>query len=105
MLVLTFANAVNPTHYRTLNFNVALDITPVATTFRSALLMVVTPSFPAKTISQLIAYTKAHPGKINSASPGYGTVNNVAGERFNAMEGTDLVRVPYRGSYMSDLLG
>jgi len=105
LLVLTFANAVNATLYRTLNFNVARDITPVAATFRSPLLMVVTPSFPAKTVPEFIAYAKAHPGKINYASAGYGTVNNVAGELFNAMAGTDLVHVPYRGSYMPDLLG
>jgi tripartite-type tricarboxylate transporter receptor subunit TctC len=105
LLVLTFANAVNATLYRALKFDVARDIVPVAATFRSPLLMVVTPSFPAKTIPEFIAYAKAHPGKIDYASAGYGTVNNVAGELFNTMAGTDLVHVPYRGSYMPDLLG
>jgi tripartite-type tricarboxylate transporter receptor subunit TctC len=105
LLVLTFANAVNATLYGDLNFNVARDIAPVVATFRSPAVMVVPPSFPAKTIPEFIAYAKAHPGKINYASAGYGTVNNIAGELFNATTGVDLVHVPYRGSYMPDLLG
>jgi tripartite-type tricarboxylate transporter receptor subunit TctC len=105
LLVLTFANAVNATLYGGLNFDIAHDITPVAATFRSPVAMVVTPSFPAKTLPEFIAYAKAHPGKINYASAGYGTVNNIAGELFNASAGIELVHVPYRGSYMPDLLG
>jgi tripartite-type tricarboxylate transporter receptor subunit TctC len=105
LLVLTFANAVNATLYGGLNFDVAHDIAPVAGTYRSPAVMVVPPSFPAKTLPEFIAYAKAHPGKINYASAGYGTVNNVAGELFNATAGVELVHVPYRGSYMPDLLG
>jgi tripartite-type tricarboxylate transporter receptor subunit TctC len=105
LLVVTFANAVNATLYDRLNFDIERDIAPVVGTFRSPTVMVVNPSFPAKTIPEFIAYAKANPGKINYASAGYGTVNNVAGEMFNAMAGVDLVHVPYRGSYMPDLLG
>ena len=104
LLVLTFANAVNATLYKGLNFDIVSDIAPVVGTFRSPTVMVVTPSFPAKTVPEFIAYAKANPGKINYASAGYGTVNNVAGEMFNTMAGVDLVHIPYRGSYMPDLL-
>jgi tripartite-type tricarboxylate transporter receptor subunit TctC len=105
LLVLTFANAVNATLYNGLNFDLQRDIAPVVGTFRSPAVMVVAPSFPAKTVPEFIAYAKANPGKVNYASAGYGTVNNVAGEMFNAMAGVELVHVPYRGSYMPDLLG
>ncbi len=105
LLVLTFANAVNATLYKGLNFDIERDIAPVVGTFRSPAIMVVTPSFPAKTVPEFIAYAKANPGKVNYASAGYGTLNNVAGEMFNAMAGVDLVHIPYRGSYMPDLLG
>jgi tripartite-type tricarboxylate transporter receptor subunit TctC len=67
--------------------------------------MVVNPSFPAKTVPEFIAYAKAHPGKINMASAGNGTANHVFGEQFKMMAGVDLVHVPYRSSYMPDLLG
>jgi tripartite-type tricarboxylate transporter receptor subunit TctC len=105
LLVLTFANAVNATLYDRLNFNIESDIAPIVGTFRSPTVMVVDPSFPAKTVPEFVAYAKANPSKINYASAGYGTVNNVAGEMFNTMAGVDLVHIPYRGSYLPDLLG
>jgi len=104
LLVVTWANAVNATLYRGLNFDIVLDIAPIAGTFRSPLVMVVNPSFPAKTVPEFIAYAKASPGKINYASPGYGTASNMAGELFKMMAGVDLAHVPYRGSYMPDLI-
>jgi tripartite-type tricarboxylate transporter receptor subunit TctC len=101
----TFANAVNATLYDGLNFDLVRDIAPVVGTFRSPTVLVVAPAFPAKTVPELIAFAKANPGKVNYASAGHGTVNNVAGEMFNAMAGVELVHIPYRGSYMPDLLG
>jgi tripartite-type tricarboxylate transporter receptor subunit TctC len=105
LLVPTFANAVNATLYNGLNYDLVRDITPVVGTFRSPAVLVVAPSLPAKTVPELIAYAKANPGKVNYASAGYGTINNIAGEMFNAMAGVELVHVPYRGSYIPDLLG
>ena len=67
--------------------------------------MAVSPSVPAKTVPEFVAYAKANPGKINYASAGHGTVNNVAGELFNMTAAVELVHVPYRGSYVPDLLG
>jgi tripartite-type tricarboxylate transporter receptor subunit TctC len=105
LLVPTFANAVNATLYNGLNFDLVRDIAPVIGTFRSPAVLVVAPTFPARTVAELIAYAKANPGKVNYASAGYGTVNNVAGEMFNTMASVELVHIPYRGSYMPDLLG
>jgi tripartite-type tricarboxylate transporter receptor subunit TctC len=66
--------------------------------------MVVTPSLPAKTVPEFIAYAKANPGKINMGSVGIGTSPHVFGVLFEMMAGVNLVHVPYRGSYMPDLL-
>jgi tripartite-type tricarboxylate transporter receptor subunit TctC len=70
-------------------------------------IMVVNPSFPAKTIPEFIAYAKANPGKINMASPGIATPGHVAGELFKMMTGVDMVHVPYRGGApaLTDLIG
>jgi tripartite-type tricarboxylate transporter receptor subunit TctC len=104
LLVMTFANATNATLYEGLNFDIVRDIAPVAGTFQSPLVLTATLSFPAATVPDLIAYAKANPGKVNFASAGYGTVNNVSGELFNMMAGVKMVHVPYRGSYVPDLI-
>src|SRR5205814_5321964 len=69
--------------------------------------MVVNPSFPAKTVPEFIAYTKANPGKINFASSGIGGTPHLTGELFKMTTGVNMVHVPYRGSApaLTDLLG
>jgi tripartite-type tricarboxylate transporter receptor subunit TctC len=52
---------------------------------RQPLVMLVNPSFPAKTVPEFIAYAKTNPGKINMASSGIGTTNHLSGEMFKAM--------------------
>jgi tripartite-type tricarboxylate transporter receptor subunit TctC len=64
---------------------------------RAPHVLFVTPSFPAKTVPELIAYAKANPGKLNFASAGTGTANHIAAEMFKMMAGVDMVHVPYRG--------
>jgi tripartite-type tricarboxylate transporter receptor subunit TctC len=107
-LLLTGSNdAINTTFYDKLNFNFIRDIAPVASIVRTPLVMVVNPSFPAKTVSEFIAYSKANPGKINMASGGIGNVTHVAGELFKMMTGVKMLHVPYRGGApaLADLLG
>ncbi len=104
LLMLTVTNAVNVTLYQGLNFDIVRDIAPIAGTMRTANVMVVHPSLPAKTVPEFVAYAKAHPGKINYASGGYGSAPNMAAELFKMMAGVDLVHVPYRGSTIPDLL-
>jgi tripartite-type tricarboxylate transporter receptor subunit TctC len=60
--------------------------------------MDLTPSFPAKTVPEFIAYAKANPGKINMASSGNASAGHVAGELFKMMAGIDMLHVPYRGT-------
>ncbi len=105
LLMVTPANAINPTLYHNLNFNFIDDIAPVVALVRVPLIMEINPALPPKTLAEFIAYAKANPGKINMASAGNGSIAHVAGELFNAMAGVDLVHVPYRGDPLPDLLG
>ena len=104
LLLITSANTLNATLYENLNFNFIRDIAPVGTVSRSPFVMVVSPSIPAKTVPEFIAYAKANPGRINMASLGSGTATHVFGELFMMMTGVELVHVPYHGSMMPDLL-
>ena len=105
LLLLTSTNAVNASLYTNLNFNVIHDIAPVARIGGTPFVLVVNPSFPAKSVPEFIAYAKANPGKINVASNGIGTTPHVVFELFKMLTGVDMVHVPYRGNYMTDLLG
>jgi tripartite-type tricarboxylate transporter receptor subunit TctC len=107
LLLATLPNAVNAALYPHLKFVFLRDIAPVAGVIRVPMVVLVHPSLPVKTIAELIAYAKANPGKINMASAGTGSAPHMAGELFNAMAGTKMVHVPYRGQgpALSDLLG
>jgi tripartite-type tricarboxylate transporter receptor subunit TctC len=98
ILLASLANVVNATLYDKLNYNFIRDIAPVGGISRDPNVMVVVPSFPAKTVPEFIAYAKANPGKINMASPGIGSTPHMAGELFKFMTGIDMAHVAYRGS-------
>jgi tripartite-type tricarboxylate transporter receptor subunit TctC len=104
LLEASSTNVWNAVLYKKLNFDFMHDIAPVASISRTQGVMAVTPSFPATTVPDFIAYAKENPGKINMASGGIGTLPHVAGELFKFMTGVNLVHVPYRGSYLPDLL-
>jgi tripartite-type tricarboxylate transporter receptor subunit TctC len=103
LLLSSLTNAVNATLYDNLNVDFARDIAPVAPVGDNVFVMVVTPSLPAKTVPEFIAYARANPGKINMASAGSGSAPHVFGELFKSMAGLDLVHVSYRGSFYPDL--
>jgi tripartite-type tricarboxylate transporter receptor subunit TctC len=107
LLFATTVNTINTSLYDTLNFDFNRDIAPVAGIIHMPHVLVVAPSFPAKTIPEFIAYAKANPGKLNFGSGGIGTVVHVAGEMFKMKAGLDMVHVPYRGAgpALADLLG
>jgi tripartite-type tricarboxylate transporter receptor subunit TctC len=106
LLLASTPNTINATLYDKLNFNFIRDMAPVASIIRNALVMVVHPSLPAKTVLEFIAYAKANPRKLNMASPGNGTPNHVSGELFKMMTGVEMVHMPYRsgGPALTDLL-
>jgi tripartite-type tricarboxylate transporter receptor subunit TctC len=104
LLVTVSSNAINATFYKNLSFDFTKNIAPVGFIGSTPFVMVVPPSFPAKTIPEFIAYAKANPGKINMASQGVGTSPHVAGEMLMMLTDTKLVHVPYRGNLVPDLL-
>src|SRR6476469_6198949 len=99
-------NAINATLYQNLSFNFIRDIAPVASLSRTAGIMEVNPSFPAKTVPEFIAYAKANHRNIMMASAGPGSAPGLYGELFKSMAGVDLAAVNYRGSpaALSDLI-
>jgi tripartite-type tricarboxylate transporter receptor subunit TctC len=107
LLLVSASNAINATLYDKLNYNFIRDIAPVGSITRGPLVMLVTPSFPAKTAAEFIAYAKANPGRINMASAGVGSPQHLAGELFSAMAGIKMLHVPYRGAppALTDLIG
>ena len=107
MLLVNPANGINATLYKELSFNVIRDLAPVAGIVRTPNVMEVTPSFPAKTVAEFIAYCKANPGKINMASSGSGTSVHLSGELFKSMTGCQMLHVPYKGAgpALTDLMG
>src|SRR6185437_10742169 len=99
------ANVMNSTVYPDLKYDFARDIAPVARLAQAPYVMLLNPTVAAATVPEFIAYAKANPGKINMASTGNGSPTHVFGELFRMRAGIDLLHVPYRGSFMPDLLG
>jgi tripartite-type tricarboxylate transporter receptor subunit TctC len=104
LLLVTQTNATNATLYENLGFNFIRDIAPVAGIATNSFVMVVSPSVPAKTVPEFIDYAKANPGKVNMSSAGTGTAGHIFGELFKIMTGVHIVHVPYRASFIPDLL-
>ena len=107
LLLVSTTNAINPSLYPNLKFDFMHDIAPVASIYRVPFAMGVSPSFPPRTVIELIDYAKANPGKVNIASPGLGTPQYVTGELFKMMTAVNMVHVSYRepGPMLADLLG
>ncbi|WP_019450211.1 tripartite tricarboxylate transporter substrate binding protein [Cupriavidus sp. BIS7] len=83
------------------------EIVPVTLIGNTPYIALVNASLPVHNVKELVAYAKAHPGKLNFASSGNGTAGHLAGEMFKLRTGVDMVHVPYKGSgqAMADLLG
>ena len=108
LLLVGTPNAINATLYEKLEFNFVRDIAPVAGLIRGALVMVVHPSVPAKTLPEFIDYAKTHPGKLFYGSGGVGGITHITAELFKQEAGgLDIQHVPYRGvaPALTDLLG
>jgi tripartite-type tricarboxylate transporter receptor subunit TctC len=107
LLLVGSPNAINATLYDRLNFNFIRDIAPIASFMRGALVLVLHPSVPAKTLPEFIAYAKANPGKLSYGSGGVGGITHITAELFKMMAGVEMVHVPYRGAApaLTDLLG
>jgi tripartite-type tricarboxylate transporter receptor subunit TctC len=88
---------INPHLYSKLPFDTLKDFAPVVMASSAPLFLVINPSIPAKTVSELIAVAKAKPGQLNYANSGNGTTAHLAGELFKKMAGVNLTSVPYKG--------
>jgi len=99
-------HAINVALYSRMPYDAERDFAPVSLAATNTNLVVVNPSFPARSIAELIAYAKANPGKLNYGTAGSGTAQHLAGELFKTTAGIDMVHVPYKGAApgISDLL-
>ena len=99
-------NAINAALYSKMPYDVRTDFAPVTLVARTYLLLVMHPSVPVRTVKDVIALAKAHPGKLNFGSAGAGTTPHLAGEMFKFLTGVSMTHIAYRGSPQSaiDLL-
>src|SRR5215471_12485896 len=98
LLLVATPHAINVTLYEKSPVTVTRDIVPVASLNSDSFVLLVNPSFPAKTVAEFIAQAKANPGKTNVASSGTGNLSHLSGELFRMMTGVEVVHVPYRGT-------
>jgi len=98
LLMMSNTHTVNETLIPNRQYQLMRDFVPVATVNYSDLVLVVHPSTGFTSLTELIRFAKANPGKLNYASSGPGTPYHMAGELFKAMAGVDIVHVPYKGS-------
>jgi len=99
--------AVNPTLYKNVTYDPIMGFTPIALIANAPNVLVVRPDEPFKTLPELVAYARQHPGKLTFGSSGNGTSNHLGGEALKLQAGIDMVHVPYKtqAAAMQDLLG
>lgn len=97
----------NPHLFAKAGWDPIKDFTPVAMLTRAPQVLVIRANLPANSLTELIAYAKANPGKLNYASSGNGSIQHIAGELFKQLTGTFITHIPYRGAgpAVQDLLG
>ena len=100
-------HVVNPAVYKSIPFDSLADITPITVIGTTPFVLVVHPGVPARTVQELIAYAKAHPGVLNYGSSGNGTILHLGAAMFVDQAGLDIKHIPYRGMgpLMNDILG
>lgn len=90
--------AINPVLYKKNPFDPLKELTPISKTVIVNYVLVVNPRVPARTVPELVAYAKAHPGKLTYGSSGTGSMQQMAAELFKVRTGTDLLQIPYKGT-------
>jgi tripartite-type tricarboxylate transporter receptor subunit TctC len=98
---LLFANvgttAINPSFYKDLPILPLRDLVPISIASETAGILVASPKFPPNNVKEMIAYVKAHPGKVNYGAAGISTLNALEMEQFRKLTGLDMLQVPYKG--------
>lgn len=95
------ALAITRHMFKKLPYNIERDFQPICLVARGHLLLAVPPNSPIHSVKELIAYAKAHPGKLSNASSSNGSPGHVGGELFKFMTGTEIVHIPYRGGALA----
>ena len=100
-------HVINPSLYAKSAFDAIADFTPITQLAGVPLILVVNNELPVKNVRELIAYARAHPGKLNFASSGNAAAPHLAGESFKLASGIQMQHVPYKGSApaLTDLIG
>lgn len=101
LLTTSSTHAISPHLMPRLAYDPRKDFTPVAHVADAASVLLVTPSLPVKSVADLIAYAKAHPGQLNYASSGNGTIVHLNAAAFSAQAGIEMTHVPYKGTAQS----
>ncbi|GAD21890.1 tripartite tricarboxylate transporter substrate binding protein [Acidovorax sp. MR-S7] len=101
LLTTSSTHAISPHLMPRLAYDARKDFTPVAHLADAASVLLVTPSLPAKTVQELVAYAKAHPRALNYASSGNGTIVHLNAAAFSAQAGIEMTHVPYKGTAQS----
>ena len=101
VLVTSATIAISPSLYANLTYDAARDLAPIARLATIENVLLVHPSVPAKTLKQLVALARAHPGKLNYGSGGPGTTNHLANELLKSLEKINMVHVPYKGATLA----
>ncbi len=91
-------HAVNPSLYSKMPYDAAKDFAPITLVAITPNVLVVNPQLPVNSVKELIAYAKAHPGKLSFGSGSNGSAGHLAGELFKADTGADMVHIPFKGA-------
>ena len=97
LLISTVTNAINVSLIPKIPYDMGRDFEPVAQLFITTSILTAHPSLPVKSVRELIAFAKAHPGQLTYGSAGNGSPSHLAGELLKTMSGVSLLHVPYKG--------
>jgi len=95
------SHAINPSMVKKLPFDTVKGFAPVVLTHVVPLVLVVSPTQSFKSVAELVAYGKAHPGQLTFASSGSGGAPHFSGELFKSMAGIEMTHIPYKGSTLA----
>lgn len=101
LLTTSSTHAISPHISKRLSYDARKDFTPIAHLADAPSVLLVTPGLPAKSVQELVAYAKAHPGELNYASSGNGTIVHLNTAAFSAQAGIKMTHVPYKGTAQS----
>jgi tripartite-type tricarboxylate transporter receptor subunit TctC len=107
LLMATSSHAINASLYQKLSYSLTRDFAALSNLASVPLLLVVHPSVPVNSVSELAAYAKANAASVNYASGGVGTASHLSGEQFSTLAGAKITHVAYKGGAqaLNDMIG